>query len=75
MKIYMTNSSIIGPAVQYLRQVNLTPNRMYDVCQGVNVMYLLLQFLQNTSRFLWRNQINLVKNYNILQQTKNYFKQ
>jgi hypothetical protein len=32
-------------------------------------MYFLLQFLQKIFRTLWRNQINLVKNYNILQQT------
>lgn len=48
----MTNCSIVGPAIQYLRQVNLAAHRMYDVCKGVNVMNLFLQFLQNTSRLL-----------------------
>lgn len=67
----MTNCSLIGPTVQYLGQVNLTPNRTNDTGKGINVMNFLLQFLQDTSRALRRNQINLVKNYNILHKQKN----
>lgn len=54
-------------AVQYLRQVNLTFDRMNYLHKGVNVMDFLLKFLQS-SRALCRYQINLVKNYNVLKQ-------
>lgn len=64
----VTYSCIICSTVQYFRQVNFTPNRMNDVGKRVNVMYLLLQFLQDHRTF-WRNQINLVKNNNILHGT------
>lgn len=65
----MTHHGIIGPTVQYVGQVNLTTNRTNDTSKRVNTMYFLLQFLQKIGRILRRNQINLVKNYNILQQT------
>lgn len=69
MEICLTNRSIIGSTVQDFRQVDLTTNRTDDTSQRINTMYLLLKFLQIICRTLCSNQINLVKNYNILQQT------
>ena len=34
--------------VQYLRQFNLTSDRMYYLCKRVNAMYFLLKFLQSS---------------------------
>lgn len=74
MEICLTNRSIIGSTVQDFRQVDLTTNRTDDTSQRINTMYLLLKFLQIICRTLCSNQINLVKNYNILQQTGKFIR-